>query len=666
MRKKICFLLIVLIFSSCSSQQKTKKIDLIKKIEAENTRAYIDGKNLFIEIERESYFGDPYILHADISEVSGKTDMDYSYNFSFLDRVEDTNVPEERKFIKIFSETVWDSINREALNKIVPLEKNKALVYNNYYSEYLVYRDNENQIKISAWEDTDPNEVEVVGKVDEKELKEKIISFFREFIEKEKLYESQFLFIFNQPDFSYRIFIYIDMKKKLVDYLIVPSGIKGRNTTYTSYLIHNGLGLINNPFTVVYRVIYWLYNSGYVLVGPGIRDSKDIKDLVQKDERMDLSDFEKYIDKISSSKEYRGDVDILIDGEEFFVDFIYRIFNAEESINIRTYIFDNDDYAVKIADILKMKSENVDVKVIMDFLGSVSAAQTLPDTKMPLDFVMPKRIDKYLEKDSDVKARLAKNPWFTTDHIKTFILDNEIAYIGGMNIGREYRYEWHDVMLRLEGPVVGKINKEFYNAWAYEGLGGDFAYFFSNLFRKDSSKMPDKEEYIDLRLLKTTTSRAEIHNAVLEGIKRAKGYIYIENAYFTDNRVINELIKARARGVDVRIILPYWGNHNIINASNIIAANYFVRNGIRVFLYPGMTHVKATVIDDWAMVGTANYDKLSMRVNREMNIAFSDKEKVEELVERLFEKDFIKSMEVKGEFPIPWYNYILEKIANQL
>jgi cardiolipin synthase len=456
------------------------------------------------------------------------------------------------------------------------------------------------------------------------------------------------------------------MSKKLIDYLIIPGEIKSRNTTYTSYLIYNTLGLINNPFTVVYRFVYWLYNSGYVLVGPGIKDSEEIKEINLKNEGMNLSEFEEYLDKISSSKVYRGNIDILIDGEEFFVDFIYHLFNAKDSINIRTYIFDNDDYAVKIADILKNKSEKVDVKVLMDFLGSVGAGQTLPASKMPLDFVMPKRMDKYLEKGSKVKARNAKNPWFTTDHVKTFVLDNKIAYIGGMNIGREYRYEWHDMMLRLEGPVVAKLNKEFYKAWAHEGLGGDFAYFFSRLFRKENSEIPDKEEYSDIRILQTTTNRAEIHNAVLEGIKRAKGYIYIENAYFTDNRVINELIKARARGVDVRIILPYWGNHNIINASNIITANYFVRNGIRVFLYPGMTHVKATVIDGWAMIGTANYDKLSMRVNREINVAFSDKEKVEELLERLFEKDFIKSMEVKGEFPIPWYNYILEKIANQL
>jgi cardiolipin synthase len=605
-------------------------------------------------------------LYADISSVLGKVDLDYSYNFSYLNNAEDVNVIEEKEYIKVFSGDVWDNINREALNKIIPLDKNKALVYNNYYSEYLVYRDFEDEIKIVSWENANPDEIEIVGKVEGDELKKQIITLFKGFIQKEKLYNGKFLFVFNQPDFSYQMFVYIDMSKKLIDYLIIPGEIKSRNTTYTSYLIYNTLGLINNPFTVVYRFVYWLYNSGYVLVGPGIKDSEEIKEINLKNEGMNISEFEEYLDKISSSKVYRGDIDILIDGEEFFVDFIYHLFNAEDSINIRTYIFDNDDYAVKIANILKKKSEKVDVKVLMDFLGSVGAGQTLPASKMPLDFVMPKRMDKYLEKGSKVKARNAKNPWFTTDHVKTFVLDNKIAYIGGMNIGREYRYEWHDMMLRLEGPVVAKLNKEFYKAWAHEGLGGDFAYFFSRLFRKENSEIPDKEEYSDIRILQTTTNRAEIHNAVLEGIKRAKGYIYIENAYFTDNRVINELIKARARGVDVRIILPYWGNHNIINASNIITANYFVRNGIRVFLYPGMTHVKATVIDGWAMIGTANYDKLSMRVNREINVAFSDKEKVEELLERLFEKDFIKSMEVKGEFPIPWYNYILEKIANQL
>lgn len=670
MKKFIWILLIIFVFSSCSSQQKIKELEIIKKIENSSPKAFLQANKLYIEIDKDKHFGSPYVLSADVFSEKKVFNSTYNFNFSYLKNLNDEEKNEINweiaEEVKVFPGEIWEKINKDALDKIIPEEKNKALIYSNYYYEYLVYRQEDNSIKIIDWEKTDPDKVEVVGKIDEEELKKINLKLLKNFITKENLENDKFLFVINKTNKYHQVFVYVNAYKKDVNYLFIPIKINNPQVSFTNYLIYNAIGLLNNPFTVTSRFIYWVYNSGYILIGPGIKDSKEILPINKNILGMDLDLFDKYLDKISSLPVYRGKIDILIDGEEFFQDFIYRLFNAKKSINIRTYIFDNDDYAVKIADILKVKAENIDVKVLMDSLGSITASNTMPNTSMPVNFIMPKRIDKYLRKNSKVKARTAKNPWFTTDHVKTFILDNETAYIGGMNIGREYRYEWHDMMLRVEGPVVGRINKDFYTAWAHSGFGGDIAYLFSKMFRISDNKMPDKKEYTDMRILYTKTNKAEIHNAVLEGIKRSKKYIYIQNAYFTDDRIINELIKARARGVDVRIILPYWGNHNIINASNIITSNHFVKNGIRVFLYPGMTHVKATIIDDWAMVGTANYDKLSMRVNQEINLAFSDKETVDELLKRLFEKDFMTSMEVKGEFPVPWYNYILEKIANQL
>ena len=102
----------------------------------------------------------------------------------------------------------------------------------------------------------------------------------------------------------------------------------------------------------------------------------------------------------------------------------------------------------------------------------------------------------------------------------------------------------------------------------------------------------------------------------------------------------------------------------LMDMSNVQAINTMLDNGIRVYMYPEMTHVKAAIVDDWIMVGSANLDKLSMRVNNEVNLATSHPETVRELKERLFQVDFEKSIELKRQLPAgPGYQ-LAEAVAD--
>jgi len=92
---------------------------------------------------------------------------------------------------------------------------------------------------------------------------------------------------------------------------------------------------------------------------------------------------------------------------------------------------------------------------------------------------------------------------------------------------------------------------------------------------------------------------------------------------------------------------------------NLKIANYFIENGIEVYLYPKMTHVKAAVYDNWVCLGSANFNKLSMFNNREINIAFSDEKTVNELIETLFLKDFEVSDKYEEEVDIPFIYYLI-------
>ena len=146
---------------------------------------------------------------------------------------------------------------------------------------------------------------------------------------------------------------------------------------------------------------------------------------------MDLAAFEKKLDTITGTSQDTGRIKFLVDGDEYFCRLSEMIQNAEESVDIRTYIFDNDDYAVTLADRLKARSADIRVRVMLDGIGNMQAMRADPDT-MPTSHKVPLSMRMYLERDSSVKVRNMTNPWLTGDHTKTTIIDKKIAFVGGM------------------------------------------------------------------------------------------------------------------------------------------------------------------------------------------------------------------------------------------
>jgi phosphatidylserine/phosphatidylglycerophosphate/cardiolipin synthase-like enzyme len=130
--------------------------------------------------------------------------------------------------------------------------------------------------------------------------------------------------------------------------------------------------------------------------------------------------------------------------------------------------------------------------------------------------------------------------------------------------------------------------------------------------------------------------------------------------------MLYELAKARHRGVDVRVIMPLVTDRGPITRNNALAANAMLQHGIRVFVYPGMSHVKAAIFDGWACLGTANWDKLSFSINKELNIATSHPDAVERLNERLFKKDFERSVEITEPFPERWSDHLIEILGDYI
>ena len=379
---------------------------------------------------------------------------------------------------------------------------------------------------------------------------------------------------------------------------------------------------------------------------------------------MDMAEWEAYLDKTLGRPAVEGRMDFLVGGAAFYSRFVDSITSAQESVDIRAYIFDNDDVALQLAELLRRRSrEGIDVRVLFDGLGSATAARHESDT-LPDEHEAPGSIGRFLQQDSQVRVREVKNPFMTSDHVKTMIIDRERAFVGGMNIGREYRYDWHDLMVEVSGPVVDELNREFRRAWGNAGPWGDFSWF-TNWASFDHNAQNNPGGY-PIRVVMTKPGREEIFRVQHEAIRRAQRYIYIENAYFTDDHLLRELILARYRGVDVRVVIPLKTDSGLITRNMALAANKMLKHGIRVYIYPIFSHAKAAIFDGWASVGSANLDQLSLRINRELNLVTSHPPTVEALKEEFFMKDFAASTELKEPLRARLSDHLIELFGDYL
>jgi phosphatidylserine/phosphatidylglycerophosphate/cardiolipin synthase-like enzyme len=423
----------------------------------------------------------------------------------------------------------------------------------------------------------------------------------------------------------------------------------------------HGLALIKNPISSAARLgdlgieslVRFLrfplpkpgYESPAVTDGPG----------------MNLNKWEAWLDRYTGTRQQEGSLELLIDGDQFFRRLRQGIASATNHIEMDMYIFDKDDVAVGIADELKARSRQVKVKIILDRMGSIAAGATPPATPMPEDFVPPTSILSYLRDGSQVKVRPFLNPWFSADHAKVVLVDGHCAWLGGMNIGREYRYEWHDLMVELKGPIVQTLEHQFRHHWAHEGPFGDLGYAVSLLSPSPKAAAPPGAgSWSRLRLLPTATLWKPFATAVLGSLNQARSYIYAENPYIFDKRVILALVGARNRGVDVRVVMPCVNDFKAGGRSNLVIANYLFEHGVRVYFYPAMTHVKALLVDGWACLGSGNLNHLSLRVNHEQNVATSDPAIAARVNHDLFEADFARSYELKAPLSVDWVDILAD------
>lgn len=331
-------------------------------------------------------------------------------------------------------------------------------------------------------------------------------------------------------------------------------------------------------------------------------------------------------------------VELLIDGPAFFGAMFESIDKAQNYILVQYYIINDDETGRELKSRLTKKAEEgVRIYFQYDEIGSHN---------------LPRRYINDLRKAGvkvssfhTTKGRGNRFQLNFRNHRKITVIDGHTAFVGGHNIGDEYmgrnpRFgRWRDTHLKIEGSVIADIQISFVNDWHWS-TGSDIDLNWD--FKKAETDGPHM-------LAMSTGPADELENCSLmfvHAIHSARRRFWLASPYFIPNEAVLEALQIAAlRGVDVRIILPFKADHRTVYLAGFSYILQLDLPGIRFYRYKaGFLHQKAMLIDDdLAIVGTANADNRSFRLNFEIMMLIFGREFADR-IKAMFERDFAESV----------------------
>ncbi|GIP26850.1 major cardiolipin synthase ClsA [Paenibacillus sp. J23TS9] len=339
-------------------------------------------------------------------------------------------------------------------------------------------------------------------------------------------------------------------------------------------------------------------------------------------------------------------VDIITDGQEKFDKLFKDIDAAKDYIHIQYYIIQNDNLGKKLMNILTQKArEGVKVRVLYDQLGSKKLTR-----RFFHDF---RAAGGLAEAFFPSKLRLINLRLNYRNHRKLVIIDGEIGFVGGFNVGDEYLGlnskfgYWRDTHLRITGSAVYAMQIRFILDWNQATHHHSITYS-PNLFPR-----VDLAGKIGMQIVTSgpDSEFEHIKNGYIKMISSAKKSIYIQTPYFIpDASLLDALRIAALSGVEVKIMIPDKPDHIFVYWATYSYIGELLRTGATVYLYNnGFIHAKTIVIDEEiSSVGTANIDYRSFRLNFEVN-AFLYDDRISKKLTEVFDEDLRVSRQLTME-----------------
>ena len=318
---------------------------------------------------------------------------------------------------------------------------------------------------------------------------------------------------------------------------------------------------------------------------------------------------------------------ILENGPTTYAAMLGAIASARDSINMETYILEDDEAGQQFAAALvKKQAEGVQVNLIYDSVGTLGTKKeffkTLTDAGIQVVEFNP------------VNPLAAKAGWDVNqrDHRKLLVVDGRSAILGGINIssvysggssrpgggsgsGKKSDLPWRDTDLLIEGPVVASLQKLFFETWQDQKgppLGSR---------RYLPALEPRGSEVVRAIGSNPDEPFSQIYVTLISAINSAESEILLTNAYFVpDPQLLEALVRAVARGVDVKLIVPSKTDSTLVFHAGRSHYEPLLQGGVKLYeRREALLHAKTAVIDGvWATVGSTNLDWRSFLHNQEL------------------------------------------------
>lgn len=332
-------------------------------------------------------------------------------------------------------------------------------------------------------------------------------------------------------------------------------------------------------------------------------------------------------------------VHLLIDGEATFAAIFAALAGARRAILLQFFIIRDDALGQRLCDVLlERAAAGVQVHVLYDGIGSHALSTRF--------------IERLRGGGVQIHAFPTRGGLFNRfqlnfrNHRKIVVVDGEIGFLGGLNLGVEYLGHtpplapWRDTHVEVRGPVVASLQEAFAEDW------------FWACEQLPPLLLPGRQDSPGQLCQVIASGPADPQETCsllfVEVIQAARERIWLSSPYFVPDEAVSAALRlAVLRGVDVRLLLPARADHHVVFAASSLYAFEALRAGVRVFRYqPGFLHQKALLIDDEiSLLGSANLDNRSFRLNFEVSLLTFDAG-FNQQVAAMLEEDFSRSREL--------------------
>jgi cardiolipin synthase len=317
------------------------------------------------------------------------------------------------------------------------------------------------------------------------------------------------------------------------------------------------------------------------------------------------------------------EVRLLVDGAAKYDALLADIRAATTHVHLEYYIYEPDHTGAALRDALVERARaGVKVRVLLDAVGAKNAPRrffnSLLDAGGELAWFHRLRFGRFWQR-----------PWLNMrTHRKIAVIDGRIAYTGGMNItdAQDERLgdtAYRDLHLRIEGAAVRALQQVFVEDWVYAGGDRDC------LAVIERETPPAAAGPIAAQVLVSgpDSSWEAIHRLHVSAIHAARRRVWLTTPYFVPGEAaMMALTSAALAGLDVRLLVPRMSDSRLVT---LAARSYFGQllvAGVKIYEYgPRLLHSKTLLVDDaLAIIGSANFDHRSFRLNFEVSMLFDD------------------------------------------